>query len=82
MNMDYYHKHAKCGKYLKFHHNKKVKLRSGKKLSKDYYYCDACKDLIACTLCPSYDDYVLRGQIRVKWWVLKEIRERYGVKKK
>ena len=57
-----------CGGSLEFHHTEKVRVRAGrgtKEIQKSMYICDKCNGMYNCILFPSYEEYVLRGQIRV-----------------
>jgi hypothetical protein len=51
-----YHQHVKCGGDLEFHH---------KEDRKTFYLCNKCEQSVNCALCPSYNQYVLSGRVRV-----------------
>lgn len=46
---------------------------------KNLYLCNKCYELVNRIICPSYDEFVIQGRIRVPWWELKKIRKKYGV---
>lgn len=55
-----------------------------KQISKNFYKCDKCEELVNVISCPSYEDFVMSGKIRVssaEYWRIKESR-RMGVVKK
>lgn len=55
-----------------------------KQISKNLYRCDKCNDLVNVVSCPSYEDFVMSGKIRVspqEYWRIKESR-RQGVARK
>ncbi len=50
-----------------------------KQISKDMFKCDKCDELINIVVCPSWEDFVLRGKIRVPtwlYWKIKKAREK------
>ena len=51
----------------------KAKIRS---INKQMHRCDKCRALINVITCPSWEEYVLRGQIRVPFHILRRIRNR------
>ncbi|MCK4328285.1 hypothetical protein KAX02_00425 [candidate division WOR-3 bacterium] len=72
------HKHIGCGGSLEFHHDETVKVstsRGQKEIRKSLFLCDKCGDMVNCIQFPSYEEYVLRGQI----WVTPS--EYYRIKK-
>ena len=57
-----------CGGDLEFHHTEKEKVKIGsrtKELQKSIYHCTKCHGFFNCILFPSYEEYVIRGQIWV-----------------
>lgn len=46
--------------------------------TKHLYRCDKCNDLVNIIICPSWEEYVLRGQIRVPYYILKAIKDRHA----
>lgn len=54
-----------------------------KQLTKSMHRCDKCKDLVNVISCPSWEDYVLSGKIRVAkevYWKLKNDQKRGNVR--
>lgn len=51
-----YHIHAHCGGSLSFHHKEGMKT---------FFLCGECGASVNCCLCPSYNQYVMSGRIRV-----------------
>lgn len=54
-----------------------------KQLTKSMHRCDKCHDLVNVISCPSWEDFVLRGKIRVSkevYWKLKNDRKRGAVR--
>jgi len=51
-----YHRHIGCGGDLSFHH---------KEDRKTFFQCSKCGQLVNCAVCPSYNQYVLSGRVRV-----------------
>jgi len=66
------HIHASCGGELVFHHTEKTP--RGKKY---YYKCQRCGQIVNCILWASYDELVMRGQIRVSKEEYRYIKEKY-----
>ena len=48
-----------------------------KQFNKDYYKCDKCGALINIIVFPSWEEYVLKGDIRVSTWKYWEIKNAY-----
>ena len=69
----YHHLHASCGGHLEYHHTSKVK-----GITKDFYYCDQCKHMVACTIFPSYEEMVLRKQLIVEFEEVKRVKIKHG----
>lgn len=83
--------HIGCGGSLTFEKeqrvnfilNKKAVERFGAKaiikpITKNLYRCDKCNDLVNVITCPSYEEFVLRGKIRVskeEYWKIKKARK-------
>lgn len=47
-----------------------------KQLTKNFYRCDKCNNLVNVVVCPSWEDYVMMGKIRVPKWLYFKIRDR------
>lgn len=66
--------HATDKGKLIFHHTKKENFK-GRIMTKDYYQCEKCKQIMQVITMPSYEEYVLRGQIWVEYEELTRIRK-------
>jgi len=54
-----------------------------KQITKSLFRCDKCNELINIVTCPSWEDFVLRGRIRVtkqEYWRIKTDRKRGAVR--
>jgi len=70
--------HVNCGGELKFSHTKKVKLKhSGQIIRQQMYECQKCGQLVNVIDLPSYEQYVMMGQIRVTKQEYKAIIDQY-----
>lgn len=74
------HTHISCGGNLEYLGKKSFNVRN-KVITKDIFHCDKCNQDISCFLNPSYDDYVLAGKIRVSWWELRRVKNKYKTNK-
>lgn len=71
-------KHVTCGGELKFSHTKQTRLKhSNKTIRKQMYECQRCGQLINVVDLPSYEQYVLMGQIRINKKEYHAIKKQY-----
>lgn len=68
------HIHAWDGGQLVYSH---TKTEHG--IKKEYYRCQKCGHLVACTTFPSYEQMVLRKQLIVDFPEVKRIKQKYGL---
>lgn len=50
-----------------------------KELNKAFYRCDKCNELVHVISCPSWEDYVLNGKIKVNdatYWAIRNARDK------
>ncbi len=85
--------HIACGGYLEYEADELVNVVINKRavkfgakaiiktITKHLFRCDKCDGLVNVVSCPSYEDYVLNGKIRVskaEYWRIKNDRRRAG----
>lgn len=82
--------HSNCGGELHYHEtvteniivNKWAVKKYGEKarikqMTKTYYLCNKCNDKVNIITFPSWEEYVMMGQIRVPYYVFKELKNKF-----
>jgi len=72
--------HVNCGGKLVFSHTEKTKIKR-KIITKQMHECQKCGALINVIECPSFEEYVLSGRIRVSKAEYHAIKNQYTVTK-
>lgn len=73
-------KHVRCGGDLVFSHTEKKKIKKNI-ITKQMYECQKCGAFINVIECPSFEEYVLSGRIRVSKPEYYNIKKQYTVTK-